>query len=264
MDRHLVLTLGRSGSNTLVNVLNQNPEVLNLGELLGEWNDIRRWQRRIMPRLSDDAYLDRLVFRNRNVRALNFMRNLKKTAAGKRREVKSFRGLRSVGFKDFSLNFERYGLRNYVRERPGLKVVGLVRENVLDRLISAMMLEQTGIVAVAAEDTAATRRIRIEPERILPALEVIDAENRTLREMLDELPPERVHVVSYEDLFSEPARTAEVVKAVFHFLGVRQIEPEIRMRKIIRGSGAETIENLGECRAAVRGTRFETLFDPAG
>lgn len=46
MDRHVVLTLGRSGSNTLRDMLNQSPEVLNFGEVLGEWNTIRKIQRK--------------------------------------------------------------------------------------------------------------------------------------------------------------------------------------------------------------------------
>ena len=36
MERHVILTLGRSGSNTLCDMLNQHPEVLNFGEVLAE------------------------------------------------------------------------------------------------------------------------------------------------------------------------------------------------------------------------------------
>ena len=59
MDRHMILTLGRSGSNTLRDMLNQNPEVLNFGEVLGPWTDMRRLQKRL-PLIPKDnvAYLD--------------------------------------------------------------------------------------------------------------------------------------------------------------------------------------------------------------
>ncbi len=34
MNRHIILTSGRSGSNYLANTLNQHPQIVNYGEVL--------------------------------------------------------------------------------------------------------------------------------------------------------------------------------------------------------------------------------------
>ena len=90
--QHFVLTIGRSGSNTLVNALNQHPQVLNYGEVLGDWNTIRKLYNRLPAALTsgEAAYLDAVLHNPVLARALNGYRNLSYLRRGGRAEMKRF------------------------------------------------------------------------------------------------------------------------------------------------------------------------------
>ncbi len=261
MAPHFILTLGRSGSNTLVNAFNQHPEILNYGEVLGDWNRIRRIQRTLAPRMGDDRYLDLLL----EGRAAPFLANLGRSAAhaarGRPGAGKSFRRIRTVGVKEFSLNMRRFGLLGHLAARPGIKVIGLRRSAVLERLVSWQMLDATGVIAAPAEGgTKGARRLRLDADRLETLLETVEAENRELDALLDGLPPERVLRIDYEEMYRGEEAAIAAIREAYAFLGVSDLRPEIRMRKIIPGASLDAIANLDECRARVRGTRFEPLF----
>jgi LPS sulfotransferase NodH len=262
MAPHFILTLGRSGSNTLVNAFNQHPEILNYGEVLGDWNRIRRLQRRLAPRLGDDRYLDLLM----EGRAAPFLANLGRSAAhaagGRLSSLKRFRRIRSVGVKEFSLNMRRCGLPGYLAERPRIRVIGLRRSAVLERLVSWQMLDATGVIAAPTEGAGAgaRRRLRLDPDRLQTLLETVEAENRELDALLDGLGEDRVLRIDYEEMYRGEEAAVAAIRAAYAFLGVADFRPEIRMRKIIPGASLDAIANLDECRDRVRGTRFEPLF----
>lgn len=262
---HFVLTLGRSGSNTLVDMLNQHPAVLNFGEVLGDWTKIRRMQRQTgLFRDDDAAYLDAILGNKAILRAANAMRSFGKLRAGRRKEVKRLRQVETVGVKEFSLNLKRAGLAEFLRERPAVKVVGLVRRNVIERMISNEMLRATGVVAArAGEEAPKRRRLELAVEDVLEKLAVIEAENRDLVAMLDALPAERVLRLDYATLFAAPERTEEIMKKIYAFLGVSDYLPAVRMKKIVQRDPLETLENGDEVRAAIENSRFAShLLDP--
>lgn len=146
--QHFILTLGRSGSNALVDMINQNPALLNYGEVLGTWTPIRKAQRRLgLLQNDDDAYLDAVLGNNRVIFAANLARTLGKLRNGRIAEIKRIRRLHSVGVKDFSLNMIRCGLNDYLYERKQVRVIGLIRANPLGRMISALRLQNTGEVS---------------------------------------------------------------------------------------------------------------------
>ncbi len=261
MEHHVILTLGRSGSNTLRDMLNQSPEVLNFGEVLGEWNTIRKLQRKtfLLPR-SDEAFLDWVLYSPTFLRSVNALRSLSKTMAGQRASAKRRRDLKTFGIKDFSLNFRRYGLTRYLDARPDIKVIGLVRENVVDRMISNAMLGATGVVAARGGSGGKTRTLHIDPDRIAALLCDIEAENADLDAMLARLPDHRKFVIRYDELFAEPESRQRIMESVFGFLGVAPVTTRERMTKIIRAPANQVIENFEDCLQAVRGTAHETLL----
>ena len=263
MDRHIILTLGRSGSNTLRDMLNQSPHILNFGEVLGDWNGIRKAQRRLpfLPR-SDEAFLDWVLMSDSFPRLANGLRSIRKRVSGEGAAAKPFGGIQSYGIKDFSLNFERCKLTGYLAQRPGIKVIGLIREDVVDRMISNAMLGATGVVA-ARGGQGGGKRLMIDPAGIAALLADIETENAGLDRMLAGLPPERVRVVRYDDLFSDAAGRQAVMAGVFAFLGVPAVTTEERMSKIIRLPVSEVIENFEACLQAVRGTPHEALLRAA-
>ena len=264
MDRHMILTLGRSGSNTLRDMLNQNPEVLNFGEVLGPWTDMRRLQKRL-PLIPKDnvAYLDFILTSRHFPRIANTMRNLRLKAGKGAGTPKRLGQIRTFGVKDFSLTLRRAGLADYLAARPAIKVIGLVRENIVDRMISNAMLGATGVVEMRRDPGSGARGLTIDPNRIAGMLDEIAAENADLRAMLDALLPDRVRTIRYEDLFSDPDTRQPTLSACFDFLGVRDWAPQERMVKIIRTPVSQTITNFDACLAAVKGTPHEDLLRAA-
>lgn len=259
MDPHFILTLGRSGSNTLCDLLNQNPEVLNYGEVLGDWTAARRIGRRVgFARKADSAYLDRLLHDRSLARLANLYRNLRKTLDRKSSERKDFRRIRTIGVKDFSLNMQRLGLVDYLKERPDIRVIGLQRRDVVDRMLSTAMLQKTGVVLVR-EGNDTFRRIAIPPAAIHRMLKTIETENRDLDTMLRGL-GDRVMRIDYEEFFSNPEACDRIMQDVFAFLQVAPTPTRIRMKKIIQAPPSRVITNFDACLDALRGTAYFDLL----
>ncbi|WP_299850455.1 sulfotransferase [uncultured Roseovarius sp.] len=259
MERHVVLTLGRSGSNTLCDMMNQNPAILNFGEVLGEWNAIRKVQKALplVPQ-DDEAFLDWVLYSRSFLRTVNMIRSAKKTLQGKRSASKPLGNIETFGIKDFSLNFIKFGLERYLDARSDLKIIGLLRENVVDRMISNAMLGATGVIKSTSAGNG--RTLRIDPARISGLLSDIETENANLDAMLARIPHARKHVIRYDDLFSDQDGRHETMAGVFEFLNVAPIRTEERMVKIIRKPVSEVIENFEDCVEAVQGTPHEALL----
>jgi len=252
MDNHLILTLGRSGSNFLVDLINQHPNLLNYGEVLGEWMPVRRLQRGVGAfRNEDAAWLDFLLgnaiafYGAQSIRAANHLRR------GRRPTIKSRKTVASLGIKEFSINLQRFRLENYLEERSRIKVISLRRLSVLDRTISYLMLDKTNVVAADKNEKIGKRTpITIEPERFTMAIKVVAEENAALEEMTSALPAERVYRLTYEGMFENPDSLPQWANDLYRFLGADYFEPQIRTRKILSPDPAEVIENFADCRNA--------------
>lgn len=264
MRNHIVLTLGRSGSNTLCDMLNQSPEVLNYGEVLGHWTKMRKLRNRL-PFLwrSDEAFLH-WILTSRLLRNLaNAERNLRKRRDGKRDEVKRLSRIRTIGVKEFSLNFRRYGISERILHRPGMKVIALVRRDVVDRMVSNARLGATGVVKVGDDDDRGRGGLTIDPTSIAGLLNAIETENAELEQIIARLPEAAKYVIQYDDLYRDQETRAAIMHEAFAFLGVAPITPRTRMRKIITQPITEVIENFDACLDAVRGTHHEALLRAA-
>jgi len=261
IQQHFILTLGRSGSNNLVNLLNQHPDLLNIGEVLGEWTALGK-ANRMLGRFkeADEAYLDRLIGDSLLPRALLAYRSLRHYSRGDKDGVKAFNSIRSIGVKEFSLNMKKHGLEQYLTARPNLKVIGLRRENIVDRFISVRMLHEAGVVKLYAGETLKPKTIRVDPQTIADELGIIERENHHLRAMLESLPAERRFDLTYEELFDNEEKTIAMVRQIYAFLGVKDFAPEVKMQRIIRGRSTDVVENRAACAEALKGTRFEGMF----
>ncbi|WP_292295042.1 hypothetical protein [Marivita sp.] len=256
--KHIILTLGRSGSNTLVDMFNQNPAILNFGEVLGEWNRIRRVQRALrLFQDGDQAYLDAVLCSKMLQRTANMVRTVGKIRAGKWSEAKRMHKIRTVGFKEFSLNFRRYGLPNYVANAADVKVIGLTRSNVLNRMVSTAFLEATGIVASTSAQAKAThQKLHLDPDSVITKLEVIEQENQELTDILDALAPSRVFRLDYEDLYADEMHTVTKLRSVYAFLGAPDVIPRVRMRKIVHRNPLSALDNGHEVAEVIATSRF--------
>ncbi|WP_412509030.1 hypothetical protein [Roseovarius sp. SYSU LYC5161] len=262
MERHVILTLGRSGSNTLVNLLNQHPDLLNVGEVLGPWNRVRQVRDKLGLYPDDTAgYLDALTRRSRLVRSMSAVRTAGRLVRLRPGEVKPLGRIRTLGFKEFATLMAADGQRGWLRDRPDVKVVGLVRDDILGRLVSWQLLDRTGVVANRDGAAADKPVLEIAPDRIAALLDTVAAENRLLTEMLEELPARQVRILRYDDFYADEARRQAMIADVFSFLGLRPWRTEIRMKKIVTVPPAQMIANRAACAQALQGSRFEGLLD---
>ncbi|NNU15933.1 hypothetical protein HK107_06300 [Parvularcula sp. ZS-1/3] len=244
MKRHAILTNGRSGSNFFAQVLNQHPHVVNYGEVLGPWTLPGK---HIKPRFSGvGPYLDWMLSSRAAFYAgqgASFAARLK---AGKDRHFRRRSEVRSIGFKEFEMNFRRMEGVGYFKARPDIALLILIRENIIDRHVSTRLLEATGVVA--DKDKAATKAqtVRLDPERIIWELDVIANENAELLETRDSHQGDTM-TITYEGFFAgSPDEQAAKLKQIQEFIGVEPHDLASEHRKLRRTSLRETIENFGE------------------
>lgn len=82
MSRHMILSLGRSGSNTLADLINQHPHALNVGEVLGSWTKMRQIRESFCLYAGRDAaYLDAVTRPSALLFAANTFRSMGRLTA---------------------------------------------------------------------------------------------------------------------------------------------------------------------------------------
>jgi len=102
MNRHFILTHGRSGSNFLANCLNKHQSLVNYGEVLGEWTQPYR-----LFKLYKKAgkgwpeYLDALYTSSTLFYAAQSVSALKHLKTGRKINFKRKSAIKSLGVKDF-------------------------------------------------------------------------------------------------------------------------------------------------------------------
>jgi LPS sulfotransferase NodH len=260
MGRHFILTNARSGSNFLTSTINMHPELLNFGEVLGEWTLPRRIiSRRLIPKMSDEDYLD-FLYRSRWV----FYGGQVFSAARRVRRRKAFRlklrsRIKSLGMKDFAYLIRDYGLGDYIERSDDIKVIQLLRSNTLKRFVSGERLRQTKIVST--EGVERKVRLEIDTETMLERLRRLKDQDSLSQEIVARLPRERVLELSYEDYFSSPQRTAEINADLFRFLDVEPISAVSGQKKIGSDRLDEIVRNYPEFCRTVSGTEFEGMLD---
>jgi sulfotransferase family protein len=262
VNNHFILSLGRSGSNQLVDLINQHPNLLNYGEVLGEWIPMRRLQRRIgMFRNNDARWLDFLLKNRMPFYGAQAVRAMHQFQRGDRPVIKTRKATASLGVKESSLNLYRFGIGNYLFERPWLKIISLRRLSALDRTISSLMLRETGVV-LADKHGPDTKRapVMIEPARFVRVLNAVAEENAELDRITAALPSQRVYRITYEQIFTDPEALPRKIDELYRFLDVGSFEPRIRMRKILPRNPAEVIANFSDCRDAAVGAGLERLL----
>ncbi|HZV18665.1 MAG TPA: sulfotransferase [Sphingobium sp.] len=258
---HVILTLGRSGSNTLVDLLNQSDEILNYGEVLGSWNKIRRFRRLIAGNSGGEArYVDRLLHDRSVAAAANLARTAGKIRRGAFGDIKRLRTIRTIGFKEFSLNIRNMGLADHLLGQTDIRFIGLVRRNPLERLVSWRRMAATGEVAARTARKAAPVALTLDPATIVDDLEIIQREVDELDALLARIPSERRRVIEYDDLYARPDTTIRIARDLYDFLGVTRMNPRVRMKKIIQRPMAQVIANYEDCRRAAANSRFAPCF----
>jgi hypothetical protein len=168
----------------------------------------------------------------------------------------------AVGFK-FMYDQARYSpsVLGYAAI-AGIRVVHLVRRDLLDTLISSELARARRLYHVASDNRPVIpwasselveQRIRLDPADTLSELTELSRERRRMRRWL-RVARIRTHEVVYEDLVRDPQQFGRILD----FLSVDSAaELESSLQKLNNTPKSEAVENFDELARSLAGTAFE-------
>jgi len=250
--RFVILTKSRSGSKWLVELLDDHEGVSVFGEVFGGPQAPRGYGSSGFPPF--DTYLESVRLRRTQPLAYHRVSYLRKLYASRPDAA-------AVGFKLAYGHAPRELFAYFARRR--VRVLHLIRANVLDAVLSYDLGRARGNFSVRRGDVVPRVRVTLDPSTLRTRLEdheysIAQARYRIRRCRVPWLE------VFYEELVG---RREETLERVLRFLDV---EPRVEG---LRSSFVpvddvpreDVIENLDDVCRALTGTRFEwMLADPAG
>ncbi len=263
MQHHVIFTNGRSGSNFVVDVLNQHPHVCNYGEVLGGYMPsmkLHRWFR--YGGWSVESYLDFISESRVHFELAQRYSRRARRRRGETERDKTWHNLKTIGFKDLGIRFSQHDLDDYLLRRPDVQVINLYRVNTLRRAISLLALAATGQVVRRHSDETHRTRIHVDPDDVLSLMAIMERETERQRILIEQLPAERVYDITYEQLFASGEATRRHLRGMFDLIGVEPIHILTRHERVLSPDLSETIMNYDDVARAVSATRYEHhLYD---
>lgn len=267
MRPHIILTHGRSGSNFLVNVINQHPNLVNYGEVLGEWTMPQRLYRAAaMVGCSREQFIDWMLLSRAPLLLGQSYRALEHMRRGRIVDFKVPAQITSVGIKDFVFLFQRHSLMEFLRDRPSLVVVYLSRSNGLQRYVSLARMAATGVVkndqTLTGDSAARPFQLTVDTDDLLDKLQTYECELAAGEEMLAGVDPDTLLRIDYDQYFGSAELMAALNARLFQFLGVESIEVEARHQKLNTQPLPQTIVNYDDVAAAVTKAGYGHWLEP--
>lgn len=260
MNRHFILTNLRSGSNFLTSTINKHPELLNYGEVLGEWTLPRRViSRRMFPRMSDEEYLDFIYGSRWAFYGGQIYSAMRRAGRQKPFTLKARSRVKSVGLKDMAFLVRQRDLARYLAGSNDIKIIHLVRTNTLKRFVSFERMRRTRVVS--SERAEASVLLEINLGNVVDRLRVFQREDLFAAELVRGLPAHRVMVVRYEKYFFDAGCMKETNDALFRFLGVKPLDIIAEQRKISPDNLRHIVGNYSELQRVLSGTEFERFLE---
>ena len=261
MKKHIILSLGRSGSNYLANLLNNHPKITNYGEVLGEWTMPYRLHTKFgFGGRSAEAYLDTIYSSKLFFYTGHFYSAVSHMRKGKKVNFKYWNNTETIGIKDFSMNFTRRGIASYLKDRSDILVINLYRENILKRFVSLEKMKDSGVVKVANNANPAksprSQQIQLDIPYTLEQLELFEQELADHTKIIQELPQSRVLNIRYEDLFVNSDTKIKYGNETFQFLGVEPVAAKSDHRKILSDNLSDIVANYDALKNTLQSTRF--------
>ena len=137
-------------------------------------------------------------------------------------------------------------LRNWLKDKD-VKVIHLIRGNILRLLVSKHLKDQTGISHITKQDES----LKIEPVTldVSHTLWQLKTMDKTISKWRKVLNRPNYHEVVYEEISN-----LETQKEILHFLGVPEKHLSSNQKKINTKRLCEIIENYQEIKDALKGT----------
>lgn len=256
MNKHVILSQGRSGSNYFVNILNQHSQAVNYGEMLGDWTLPHKLflgpPLKVSPKkLINFALSNNLYF---------YCAQLYSALSHKKKGVKtsfSFRhNVKTIGFKEFFIHIDRLGLEDIFAD---YKIVYLFRENLLKRHVSLCAMSDSGKVVAMNPNEGKRSRVHLMIDQLIPSLDILNEEVQREKELLDKMQCLGVYSIKYEDYFFAEDRT-ETLQALYHFLEIPFIAVETEHQKILPNKLEDVVENYASLRKCLTNTPYERFL----
>lgn len=168
----------------------------------------------------------------------------------------------AIGFKLKYQQIRTYpDIECYLLHNPQIKVIHLIRKNLLATVISSQLVPQllalynrSNILSETKLDNLSPS-VELNPSTILDELTNLEADIKQARNVVAHMP---VLEVAYEDLLNAAAATS---RSILKFIGVEIDYPlSSKYRKIMPQSVQESIGNLQQIRQVLKGTRFESFL----
>jgi Sulfotransferase family len=256
MEKHLIFTNGRSGSNYLSNTLNLSPECLNYGEILGEWTiPYKLLGKHFSKDGNTKKYLD-IIYKNRCYFELAQLYSIYSHLKGKRLiNYKKHKQIKTIGIKDFLVTMERQNCFDYFQQNNDIKIIYLHRDNILQRYISGvfMGLNRTAVSYKAMN----VGTIVLDTDEVLKKLNIFEQETQRGKNFIGSLSDHQVLDIEYQDYFENPNATRRWNAAIFEFLSIKPATEMSEQKKIVVRPLKDSIKNYDELLDAIRGTPYE-------
>ena len=241
--RFIILTNGRSGSNFVVNILNQHPNIVNYGEILGEWTLPHKLYKRLRwaTRWDWAGFIDWFLS-SRIAHSIGQWRSTK--AHGERggtRKAKPFSSIRAIGFKDFFFLIERNDLADFVKHGD-FRIIYLSRTDSLARAVSLQRMAVSG--QAVQHQAVKNQAIVIDTDQLVRDLDAMAEEQKGEDALIAAIDPSRLMHIEYQDYFFDPKRMDVINQSMFEFLGVAPCTVQAEHRKISGASLSNEISNL--------------------
>lgn len=223
--RFVLFGRGRSGSTLLVQMLDANPAIGCLDEVL-------RF-RTLRPVAMVDRELGRLQ--------------------------KPIRGFKLLSYQVRTLHNQKQGaaLYDWMTE-PSVKVFHLQRDNILRHALSNIYAETRATYHSTDKRAGQTDKITISPEQLFSwmrgSLDLLEWEKQYLGKMERE-------VIVYERDLATPERQRATLERVSRALGVPPVASEAPLRKVTPREYGAFIENWADLRTAIAGSEFAPYLD---
>lgn len=159
----------------------------------------------------------------------------------------------AVGFKLMYNQFVQKPELLWPLVRRRYRIVHLLRQNLVDVVISRTIMRETGRNHTS-EESLDTVQIRLDPQDVLMRLERAERRVKQASQFVRWLPVRSVEV-TYEQLRAEPA---EALNRLLDFLSLPKAEVTLKsqLKRANRGHPRDKIVNYDEIFAALRNTRF--------
>lgn len=242
-DKFMVSCAARSGSTMLCSLIRSHPQAICHGEVLAqEQPPVSGIYGR---KLKGDPEFGRHVRQYRNEQPQRFLYDI----------VFDPQGHRCVGFKfktDEAFQPRFKAIREVISADKDIKIIHLIRRNLIDQYVSHRVVEQTGLTFLRpSDDRPQLVPFRVDIDHFIAYVTDLKERQQAAHDLYRD---HRSLVLAYEDIVAPQSSALDDLQA---FLGIDRRPLSTPLLKII-GNNSEMVLNLKEVRAALAGKQSST------